>query len=347
LFQAFRQADSSTTREFGGSGLGLSITRRLAQLMGGEAGLVSEVGTGSTFWFRVRLEILESSLDAYHSRPLTLDEDYAQAMSLHLSGQVLVVDDNPANQTVIKAILGKLGLDCEVVSDGQKAVARVKAIQPLDLVLMDCQMPVMDGFEATRQIREWELQAQQPHLPIVALTAGAFEKDRQHCMDAGMDDFLAKPVDIHQVIEVLRHWLQAERRVLDAPGKAPLPKFATLDLKTPLQQVGGDLETLITVAGIVAQQIRDDLPVLEQLCTSCDSEKLARSCHRLKSSLSSIGAGAAYQACVTLEALAKDGATDGFSERMGPLRATLLQTLPDLDQLATYQIIEGKKYGGH
>lgn len=355
LFQAFKQADSSTTREFGGTGLGLSITQRLAQMMGGESGLISEEGVGSTFWFRIRLEILEFNLEAYHSRPLSLDEDYAQAMSMQLSGQILVVDDNPANQTVIKAILGKLGLQCEVVDDGQKAVTRVKNIQsqPLDLVLMDCQMPVMDGFEATRQIREWEIHAQRPQLPIVALTAGAFEKDRQHCMDSGMNDFLAKPVDIHQVIEVLKHWLDAGRRArdrhalsADAPGEvdrsatpsaADTPKFATLDLETPLLQVGGDLETLITVAEIVAQQVRDELPVLEQWCGSMESEKLAQGCHRLKSSLSSIGATAAFDACVALEVLAKGGATAHYAEAMERLATALAQTLPDLDQLVIYK----------
>jgi signal transduction histidine kinase/DNA-binding response OmpR family regulator len=349
LFQAFRQADSSTTREFGGSGLGLSITRRLSQLMGGEAGLVSEVGSGSTFWFRVRLEILDSSLEAYHSRPLTLDEDYAKAMSRQLTGQILVVDDNAANQTVIKAILGKLGLQCEVVDDGKKAVARIKQQPALDLVLMDCQMPVMDGFEATRQIRQWELEAQGPHLPIVALTAGAFEKDRQRCLEAGMDDFLAKPVDIHRIIEVLEKWLDAARiarkrqevqasdDTFEKPDSATLPKFDMLELDTPLQQVGGDPETLVTVAGIVAQQIREDLPVLEQLCASRDCEHLSKACHRLKGSLSSIGAQAAHNACIALEILAKSEASDHLAEAMALLRTALAQTLPDLDQLAAYQ----------
>ena len=349
LFQAFRQADSSTTREFGGSGLGLSITRRLAQLMGGEAGLVSEAGSGSTFWFRVRLEILDSSLEAYHSRPLSLDEDYAKAMSRQLTGKILVVDDNAANQTVIKAILSKLGLQCEVVDDGKKAVARVKETPALDLVLMDCQMPVMDGFEATRQIRQWELEAQRPHLPIVALTAGAFEKDRQRCIESGMDDFLAKPVDIHRIIEVLNQWLDAARKarnrheanadgdMLAGQGAASLPKFVMLELDTPLQQVGGDPETLVTVAAIVAQQIREDLPVLEQLCTSRDCEKLSKACHRLKGSLSSIGAQAAHNACIALEILAKSEASEHFAEAMELLRSALALTLPDLDQLAAYQ----------
>jgi signal transduction histidine kinase/FixJ family two-component response regulator/HPt (histidine-containing phosphotransfer) domain-containing protein len=355
LFQAFRQADSSTTREFGGSGLGLSITRRLAQLMGGEAGLISETGSGSTFWFRVRLETLESSLEAYHARPLSLDEEYAQALSRQMTGQILVVDDNAANQTVIKAILGKLGLQCEVVDNGQKAVARVKQEPALDLVLMDCQMPVMDGFEATQQIRRWELETQQPHLPIVALTAGAFEKDRQRCAVSGMDDFLAKPVDIHRVIEVLNQWLDAARsaRQLHAananananancdvghkPGASPLPKFDMLDLDTPLQQVGGDPETLVTVAGIVAQQIREELPLLEQCCASRDCEALAKACHRLKGSLSSIGAQAAHNACLALEILAQSNASDHLAEAMKILHTAIAQTLPDLDRLANIQ----------
>ena len=164
-----------------------------------------------------------------------------------------------------------------------------------------------------------------------------------------LDDFLAKPVDIHRIIEVLNQWLDAARKarnrnganadgdMLERPVRAPLPKFVMLELDTPLQQVGGDPQTLVTVAGIVAQQIREDLPVLEQLCVSRDCEKLSKACHRLKGSLSSIGAQAAQNACIALEILATSEASEHLAEAMNLLRIALAQTLPDLDQLAAYQ----------
>jgi signal transduction histidine kinase/CheY-like chemotaxis protein len=213
LFQPFSQADGSTTRRYGGTGLGLSIVKSLAKLAGGEVGISSRIGEGSRFWFSVRAGVIgaddecrhrefEASpagpLPARETNPAAHDEDVC----------VLVVEDNKTNRKVIETLLQKLKLKFISVENGQEALAKVVAGNRLDLVLMDCQMPVMDGFESTRKIRQWEQDQQLPRIPILALTAGAFEEDRQKCLDAGMDDFLPKPVNFNLLKSALGNWLQ-------------------------------------------------------------------------------------------------------------------------------------------
>ncbi|MEN9480494.1 MAG: hypothetical protein RLZZ298_1889 [Pseudomonadota bacterium] len=214
LFKPFSQADSSTTRKYGGTGLGLSIVRSLAELMGGEVGLASEEGQGTRFWFSIRVGRLAPGTDTRQlprdwpqdtdalARSTEIPVDFSQA-------RVLVVEDNPVNRKVIEALLKKQGVAFASVENGQEAVRVIQRGDVFDLVLMDCQMPIMDGFEATANIREWEQAAGQAHLPIVALTAGAFEEDRQHCLEVGMDDFLAKPVRVSELSAALKKWIGA------------------------------------------------------------------------------------------------------------------------------------------
>jgi signal transduction histidine kinase/CheY-like chemotaxis protein len=205
LFQPFSQADSSTTRQFGGSGLGLSIVSRLAQLMGGEVGIDSEPGQGARFWFRVRVLLQTGALESYQivaSPVLVPVKD--------LSGTVLIVDDHPVNRMVIMAMLGDLGcsgLTVTVVEDGQQALDFITQGGVPDLVLMDVQMPVMGGLESTEKIRLWEADHGKPRTTIVALTANAFKEDRQKCLAAGMDDFLVKPIDMEKLQATLVRWL--------------------------------------------------------------------------------------------------------------------------------------------
>jgi CheY-like chemotaxis protein len=212
LFQPFSQADSSTTRKYGGTGLGLSIVRRLAELMGGEVGVSSAEGQGTRFWFSIRVGRIALGAD---TRQLARDwphETDALASSPEIpvdfsKARVLVVEDNPVNRKVIEALLKKQGVDFASVENGQEAVTVIRKGDAFDLILMDCQMPIMDGFEATARIREWEQEGGRPHLPIVALTAGAFEEDRQHCIEVGMDDFLAKPVRVSELSAALKKWI--------------------------------------------------------------------------------------------------------------------------------------------
>jgi signal transduction histidine kinase/ActR/RegA family two-component response regulator len=211
LFKPFSQADSSTTREYGGTGLGLSIVRRLAGMMGGEAGVESVVGQGSRFWFRIRAGIVAEGEESRRGErePVTSE---VPAVPTALAGSVLVVEDNPVNRKVVQAMLGKLGLQIDAVENGRKALEVITGGLRPDLVLMDVQMPVMDGLQATEAIRRWESEGGHGHLSIVALTAGAFEEDHQRCMAAGMDDFLAKPIKHEELLAVLAKWM-ASRQV--------------------------------------------------------------------------------------------------------------------------------------
>ncbi len=216
LFKPFTQADSSTTREFGGSGLGLSIVARMAELMGGYVGLQSEFGIGSQFWFRVPAPAA-ANLDASATPPGNApDRDDATAPPA-LTGHLLVAEDNPVNRMVIGALLENLGLTADFVEDGQAAVNAVMQGTPYHLILMDIQMPTMGGLEASRRIRQWESAQGMPRNTVVALTAGAFEDDRQKCLDAGMDDFLSKPIDLITLSKSLQHWLSPQGQPASGP----------------------------------------------------------------------------------------------------------------------------------
>jgi PAS domain S-box-containing protein len=214
LFQPFSQVDSSTTREFGGTGLGLSIIRSLAQLMDGTVGVESKPDAGSRFWFRVRVGSVDESQAA---RAEDQEPAISEIGTASLSGKVLVVEDNVINRKLMDALLGKLGVASLSVENGQKAVDIVKSGMDFRLVLMDMQMPVMDGLAATRQIRSWERETGRSSLPIVALTANAFEEDGQRCLAAGMDDFLTKPIHLQALSRVLVKWLGTPGREMACP----------------------------------------------------------------------------------------------------------------------------------
>jgi signal transduction histidine kinase/CheY-like chemotaxis protein len=214
LFQPFEQAEASTTRRFGGTGLGLALVKRLVDLMGGTVVLASEPGAGSrvrlTLPFDVALPDEPTPAASAEPRARTAPAETAPAETApdHPRGRVLLAEDNPVNRKVAQLQLGKLGLEIVSVEDGAAAVAAY-TMDPaqVDLILMDCQMPILDGFEATRTIRDWEAQqAGALHVPIVAMTANAMAGDREACLAAGMDDYVSKPVHRHALEEaVLRH----------------------------------------------------------------------------------------------------------------------------------------------
>lgn len=197
MFKAFEQADNSTTRRFGGTGLGLAICQRLADLMGGAVGASSVPGHGSQFWFRVRLEkglrLVETSS--------TPSASAGQGGSLE-GARVLLVEDNELNQMLASAILEQQGCVVRVAASGLEAIEWLRT-EPFDCVLMDMQMPRMDGLTATRRIRS---EALQPGIPIIAMTANVMETDQRACRDAGMDDFVGKPFDLQQLLSTLRKW---------------------------------------------------------------------------------------------------------------------------------------------
>ena len=197
VFDAFEQADVSTTRRFGGTGLGLTISRELCQLMGGQIGVASQLGEGSRFWIVV---------------PLQTPQEFTPAEALPQPARgpvrwdghrVLVVDDNPVNLEVMQAMLVRHGLVVDCASDGVLAVARAQS-QAYDLILMDMHMPLMDGLEATRRIRALPLHTR---TPILAMTANVYEEDRERCQAAGMNAHLAKPIDVQALEKALDRWL--------------------------------------------------------------------------------------------------------------------------------------------
>jgi signal transduction histidine kinase/ActR/RegA family two-component response regulator len=202
LFKPFSQVDASTTRRYGGTGLGLSIVRRLAELMGGEAGVESREGVGSTFWLTARFDVVSGQSAASLPEQSHVDTDGVRGAGK----RILLAEDNVVNEKVATRFLQKLGYVVDAVANGREAVD-AWARGGYDLVLMDCQMPVLDGYAATREIRARERNGER--IPIVALTANAMKKDEIECLEAGMDDHLAKPLDREELARCLELHLHA------------------------------------------------------------------------------------------------------------------------------------------
>jgi CheY-like chemotaxis protein len=201
LFEEFWQVDGSNARRHGGTGLGLAICRRLVEAMEGRIGVQSLPGEGSTFWFNVPFTRATATPEPGVT-PITRASGAVRPE--FVGARVLVAEDTPVNQKITVRMLERLGCVVELAVDGHHAVSRFQAGR-FDLVLMDCQMPGMDGFEATRVIRGWE--AGRMHVPIVALTANAQPSDRERCLAAGMDDFLTKPLRATELEQALARWL--------------------------------------------------------------------------------------------------------------------------------------------
>ncbi|GAB4402598.1 MAG: hypothetical protein OHK0048_20600 [Rhodoferax sp.] len=228
LFLPFSQADSATTRRYGGTGLGLSIVRSLARLMGGDTRVQSVPGQGSRFEFFIVAQPVSCPQTESENRPVADPSGAAIGPAVapmaapgerpdppqpNWDACVLVVEDNPVNAMVVQAMLSATGLRLQSATDGLQALQLVRSGAAVDAILMDVQMPVMDGLEATRAIRAWEAQ-QRParHCPIIALTADAFEEHRQQCLQAGMDDFLTKPVVQQALLAALARWIGSGQR---------------------------------------------------------------------------------------------------------------------------------------
>ena len=313
LFQPFEQADASTTRRFGGTGLGLAISQRLARLMGGRIGVTSQPGQGSTFWLELPFapaQTPEALTPAAATATETAAPSPAHPNDQPLRGvRVLLAEDNPINQEVACTLLNEAGARVNTVDNGQIAVT-LAARGGVDLILMDMQMPVMDGLQATAAIRA--LPAPLGRVPIIAMTANAFEEDRRRCLEAGMDDYLAKPVDPDALRRCLSRWKPAARPVPQRPSvtrpldaqddvRARLLALTELDVAAALKRVQGQwplllrtLQLFLTHYGQTPQQLQDPnlLPPYERL------RQLG---HSLAGAAATIGATTVYEHARALE----------------------------------------------
>ena len=226
LFQSFSQVDSSSSRQFGGTGLGLSIVRALAHLMGGDAGVESALGQGSRFWFRVAVEPLAQASGAVSALPDAAADTALAPIAALSAGRVLLVEDNASHGRLIELLLGSLGVVVRAASDGQQGLDAIVQGESAPVVLMDLHMPLLDGYEATRRIRQWEQQQGQRRRVIIALTADAYADDRQRCLDAGMDDVLTKPFSFERLKAVFAQWLP----VSAAPVPLPQSAYTAIDV---------------------------------------------------------------------------------------------------------------------
>ena len=289
LFNPFTQADSSTTRRFGGSGLGLSISKRLVEIMGGDITVRSVLGQGSTF--RVNLA-LSAALEPLE----TLNSQAADSMETSRIAdlQVLVVEDDPSNQKVLRLLLRRLGIEADVASDGRQGVSAASA-KSYDIIILDLQMPVMDGLEACRRIRELA-RAKRPH--IVAITANAFREDRDAASAAGMDDYLAKPITLERLRAMVAKLTQHIHDLPAYPVRHSSEESLTDDVTAePALIDTRQLETFIDIGAVGYHDILEDLtrnvPLhfdsMRTLIEDGDITALKRRAHMLKGSLACFG----------------------------------------------------------
>jgi len=290
LLKPFAQADVSTTRRYGGSGLGLVICQRLVELMGGKLSLESRVGEGTSVRFCVELEQAdESAVEPPHAEAVqTRAGEVAPANgSQSRPLRVLVAEDTLANQKLLRHLLMKAGHVCDVVSNGIDAVTAVGK-ERYDLVLMDCQMPLMDGYEATRRIRQLEGDARRT--VIIALTASAMKGDRETCLAAGMDEYLTKPVMLGGLLALLRRY---ELRLVGRPNETPAAKTAPsgrlasgdlpVDLGAVRETIGTDPEVLRDLLAAFLAENRKRVVDLRAALDTVDAEALRRAAHGVKS----------------------------------------------------------------
>jgi CheY-like chemotaxis protein len=341
VFVAFEQADASTTRQYGGTGLGLAINRHLAELMGGEAGAESEPGKGSTFWFTARLQRGHGVMPVDATRAADGQASAEIELRRHHSGaRILLAEDVAVNREVAVELLHGAGLAVDTAQNGLEAVDMART-HDYDLILMDVRMPQMDGLEAARAIRAMSGWASKP---ILAMTANAFDDDRHACIRAGMDDFVAKPVDPATFYSMLLKWLRDAPHVSQGgadkllattsvrtqdPGELDkrLAAVHGLNVEQGLARLMGNRRSYLRILKIFAESQADAANSLAQALARKDFACIKDTAHALASTAGNVGATQFGEA-----ALALDAAIDMQSsmEDIHALCTDLIDKLPPL-----------------
>jgi len=312
IFDKFTQADASTTRRYGGTGLGLTICKLLVEMMGGTIGAASEPGRGSSFWFE--LDLAHACALAPPAASAALPAPAATPLDGY---RILAVDDNPVNLQVVSHMLDKLGAQVDLAENGRVAVHMFLA-KPYALILMDCQMPELDGYQAVAEIRHLESSmmatqgaARHARLPIIALTAHALEGEREKCLAAGMDDFLTKPLRAAALRDKLCAWLapQAAAGVAD-----PEPAGDGIE---SMRQLFGD--KYATLSRLFLDDTPPRLAALRTAVAACDATRIADIAHTVAGSSAAVGADILSSRCLALEFAARNGQLEALEARSAAL----------------------------
>ena len=314
IFQKFTQADESTTRRFGGTGLGLSICKHLTEMMGGNIGVESVIGAGSTFWFNLPLEACEApekpKADGHISDAALTDTETANI-------RILAVDDNPVNLMFLRKLLQKLGIGAVQLANGGEEALEYVSAQSYDLVFMDCQMPDMDGFQTTAAIRA--LESGDTHIPIVALTANALKGDREKCLDAGMDDYTTKPVKPETINSLIRKWVSkddageptsSDESSTETTTQTTTEENAAEELAVDMEHLAlftdGDPEEEKMLFDLFTEQADMCIESLREALDDGDEDDWKSTAHRLKGAAANLGANTLAAHCLTAETQYED-----------------------------------------